>query len=93
MNFVLKGNRGSGSWSRIFLLVLTCPVGFGPCFVDDLDISSFAVVVGREANGALQGPDFVRGGAVNERHTMRSDKIGVDVDGEGLLLCHEFVLL
>ncbi len=73
--------------------MLTCPVGLSPCFVDNLNISSFAVVVGGEAYRALQRTSFVRGGAVDEGHAVRSDKICVDVNGEGLLLCHKFILV
>lgn len=72
---------------------VTCPARLGPCLVDDLDVTSFAVVVGGEADGAADGTDVIGSRTVDEGHAVGADERGVDVDRERLFLCRELVLL
>lgn len=69
------------------LILHYCPTRLRPRLIDDLDVTSFAVVVGREADGAADGSDVIRSRTVDEGHAVGPDERGVDVDGERLFLC------
>jgi hypothetical protein len=52
----------------------TCPARLGPSLIDDLDVASFAVVVGGEADGTADGSDVIGSGSVHERHAVGADE-------------------
>lgn len=58
----------------------TCPARLGPGLIDNLDVASFAIVVGRETDGAADRPDVIGSGSVDEGHAVGADEWGVDVD-------------
>jgi hypothetical protein len=75
-------------WSRSSAIISTeekevsrtCPMRFDPCLVDDLDVSSFAVVVGCKPDCAFDRPDRFRRRSVHKGHPMWSNMVCVNMD-------------
>jgi len=62
--------------------MITCPMGLDPGLIDDLDVPPLAVIVGCEADSALDGSDGLWGRSIYEGHTMRPNMVRVDMNGE-----------